>query len=87
MTYNSSPKIDIWAEGVILWLMVFGCFPFDAKNDSDVLNKIIMEPHKFPSNIGISKSCTNLLNGLLEKNQHLRVETNDILYDEWYNDE
>lgn len=67
--------------------MVFGCFPFDAKNDSEMQNKIINEPHKFPSNITISKSCQNLLNGLLEKNQHLRSETNDPIYDIWYNDE
>lgn len=87
MTYNSSTKIDIWALGVILWMMLFGSFPFDSKSNSEVLNKIVKEPHKFPSNICISKSCTNLLNGLLEKNQHLRLETNDPLYDEWYNDE
>lgn len=67
--------------------MVFGCFPFEGKNDSEILNKIINEPHKFPSNITVSKSCTNLLNGLLEKNQHLRVDTNDPIYDEWYNDQ
>ena len=73
--------------GVILWLMVFGCCPFDSKSNSEVLNKIVKEEHKFPPNIGISKSCQNLLNGLLEKNQHLRVETNDPLYDQWYNDE
>ena len=67
LTYNSSTKIDIWALGVILWVMLFGSYPFDAKNDSDVLDKIIKEPHKFPNSIGISKSCTNLINGLLEK--------------------
>lgn len=87
MTYNSSIKIDIWALGVILWLMVFGSFPFDSKSNSEVLYKIVHEPHKFPSNITVSKSCINLLNGLLEKNQHFRIETNDPLYEDWYNDE
>ena len=67
--------------------MVFGCFPFDAKNDGDVLSKIIKEPHKFPPNILLSKSGINLLNALLEKNQHLRIETNDPIFDEWYSDE
>ena len=51
------------------------------------MDKIVKEPHKFPSNIGISKSLLNLLNGLLDKNQHYRIETNDPLYDDWYNDE
>jgi serine/threonine protein kinase len=68
-------------------MMVFGCFPFDSKSNSEVLDKIVKDPHKFPSNISISKSCINLLNGLLDKNQHYRIETNDALYDEWYNDE
>lgn len=67
--------------------MVFGHYPFDSKSDSEVLSKIIKEPHKFPTHIDISKTCRNLLNGLLEKNQFIRVETNDYLFDEWYNDE
>lgn len=73
--------------GVILYLMVFGDFPFDAKNDYDIQTKIIKEPHSIPPNISISKSGINLLNGLLEKNQHIRVETNDPIFDQWYNDE
>jgi len=67
--------------------MVFGCFPFESKNDNEVLTKIIKEPHKFPPNISLSKTGMNLINALLEKNQHLRVETNDPIFDEWYNDE
>jgi hypothetical protein len=67
--------------------MVFGCYPFDAKNDSEIIDKIIKEQHKFPENIAISKSCTNLLNGLLDKNQHYRIDTNDPIFDKWYNDE
>ena len=67
--------------------MVTGIFPFEAKKDEDLLRKIIEEPLKFPGNITISKSGHNLLNGLFEKNQHFRIEANDNLFDEWYNDE
>ena len=73
--------------GVILYLMLYGVFPFDAKNNGDIEYKIVKEPHVFPSNISISRSGVNLLNGLLEKNQILRVESNDNLFDVWYNDE
>jgi serine/threonine protein kinase len=87
LTYSSSTKIDIWALGVNLYLMLFGVFPFDAKNEGDIHGKIINDPLKFPEKITISKSGYNLLNGLLEKNQNLRVDTNGELFDFWYNDE
>lgn len=67
--------------------MVTGIYPFEAKKDEDLLRKIIEEPLKFPSNITISKSLHNLLNGLFEKNQHYRIEVTDNLFDEWYSDE
>ena len=86
LTYSSSPKFDIWALGVILYSMLFGNFPFDAPKDSEIINKIIKENHKFPSNILISKSGYNLINGLLEKNSTLRIELNDPLFNEWYED-
>jgi serine/threonine protein kinase len=66
--------------------MVTGIYPFEAKRDDDLLRKIIDDPMKFPSNITISKSGYNLLDSLFEKNQHLRIEANDNLFDEWYND-
>jgi len=73
--------------GIILYLMLFGVFPFDAKNDGDMQYKIVKDPFKFPTNITISKTGYTLLNALLEKNQTLRVDTNDSLFDDWYNDE
>jgi len=73
--------------GILLYLMLFGAFPFDAKNDGDIQFKIVNDPLKFPNNITISKSGYTLLNALLEKNQTLRIDTNDSLFDVWYNDE
>ena len=87
LSFSSSTKIDIWALGVNLYLMLFGVFPFDAKNEEYINSKIINDPLKFPANIPISKKGFNLLNCLLEKNQILRVDTNHQLFDLWYNDE
>ena len=84
--YQSSPKIDIWAIGIILYLINFKEFPFEG-NDNEVMNKIINQKIKFPTGKKIRKSLVNLIEGLLEKNPTVRIEINDSMFDEWYVDE
>ncbi len=86
LSYSSSPKFDVWALGVILFQMLFGQYPFDSTKDSEIITKIMRENHKYPSNITISKSGYKLIDGLLEKNQQLRIGITDVLFDEWYDD-
>ena len=84
--YQSSPKIDIWALGIILYLLNFKEFPFEG-NDNEVMNKIINQKVKFPTGKKIRKSLVNLIEGLLEKNPTVRFDINDSMFDEWYVDE
>ena len=86
LKYESSPKLDVWALGVILYLMVFGQYPFDAQKESDIVNKIIRETLKFPNNILLTKVCYTLLQGMLEKNQAFRMDINDQLFEDWFKD-
>ena len=83
--FQSSSKIDIWALGVILYLMNFKIFPFDG-NDNDVMEKIAFEPLKFPTGIKIKKSLIKLINGMMEKNANRRIDILDPLFENWYND-
>ena len=84
--FDSSPKIDIWALGVILYLMNFKQYPFDGENDKEIYEKIGNEDLEFPYGIKIKKSLINLLKGMFEKNPKRRIDINDKLFDIWFND-
>jgi hypothetical protein len=75
--------------------MLFGKYPFDGiikklnclgEKDSEINNKIMKEPHKFPNNIIISKKCQTLIDGLLEKIMEIRIDINSPLFEDWFND-
>ena len=53
--FDTSDKIDIWALGVILYLLFTGKFPYDGKNTEQIFEKIIKQPLGFPKNKKISE--------------------------------
>ena len=85
--FDTSDKIDIWALGVILYLLFTGKFPYDGKNTEQIFEKIIKQPLVFPKNKKISETLYKLLNSLLEKNSINRININSPLFNDWFEDE
>jgi serine/threonine protein kinase len=84
--FKSSPKLDIWALGVILYQMIFGKCPFYGKNIQSTLDAILYNSLKFPSHFIVSESLLNLIHGLLKKKPSERIDINSELFDKWFND-
>jgi serine/threonine protein kinase len=85
--FQCSTKIDIWSLGVILYLIWYKMFPFDGNTDEKVSEKIANDDVVFPKNIKIKKSLANLIEGCLRKNPKRRIDCDDKLFENWYNDE
>jgi serine/threonine protein kinase len=83
----SSPKIDNWALGIILYSMVFGVYPFDGKGDDEILGRICKEAYTFPKNISVSKTCKCIITQLLDKRHNNRLDLYDDIFDLWYEEE
>jgi len=82
--YNN--KIDIWSSGIILYEILFNINPFyGCKKSSDIIEKIhnIEIPPKSSYNISISNECFDILESLLEVNEHSRISWEKLIDHEW----
>ena len=65
--YKSSPKLDIWSLGIILYQMIFGKCPFIGKDLQSTIDSIAYDSLTFPKYFIVSESLLNLIQGLLKK--------------------
>lgn len=73
-----SKSVDLWSAGVMIYLMLFGRYPFDGNNDDIIISKI--RKTKLEWNIfDISDKARSFLQGLLERDPSLRMTADQAL--------
>ncbi|KAA8490607.1 Myosin light chain kinase A [Porphyridium purpureum] len=79
------PKVDMWACGVILYVMMFGMFPFFGLNDEEYLAEID-QGLIFPDSMrdDVSKQAKDLMHRLLDVNPETRFSSVDALRHPWF---
>lgn len=77
------PEVDIWAFGIVMFVLLCGKVPFD--NDrSDVLHKLIKEGKvEYPSHL--SESVKSLLKRMIIVDRNMRYTIDDIIHHPWMN--
>jgi myosin-light-chain kinase len=74
---------DVWAFGVLLYLLMYGHYPYDAKHPRDIMVKILTEPIRWQSKAKLSKDAIDLLGKLLEHNIKKRLTAEQALKHDW----
>lgn len=62
---ETSPAIDVWAIGVMMYAMLYGHLPFWGETEEEFIDKIINAPLKFDADVPITAECKDLIKGLL----------------------
>jgi Protein kinase domain len=76
---------DIWAAGVLLFVLITGTFPFKAFSTKELYSKIQKKVYNVPPTI--SSEAKELFNKIFENDPHKRPTAGDILVSAWTNSE
>jgi len=79
------PEVDIWAIGVITYVMLAGFPPFDGENDVEVFASILAIRYDFPSPEWdkISSEAKNFIQSILVDSPSQRLTAMDCLQHPW----
>jgi len=76
-------KSDVWAIGVITYMMVTGRPPFWAKENRTIMRKILRSDVRFPTSITLSQECKDFILCLLQKDPKQRYSAKQALKHPW----
>lgn len=79
------PAVDLWACGVILYIMLSGKMPFYGRDDNECLRRIAGGIYDFPDRewAQISDKAKSLVRALLQVDPGKRLTANAALQHEW----
>lgn len=81
---ESTPKIDVWAIGIMLHALVIGYFPFRSSNKDELKKQIIEKEISIDRKaVKISDDCQDILSKMLDKDAQKRISIGEILDHPW----
>merc|ERR1719401_1298299 len=76
-------RADVWAFGVLLYLLQYGHYPYDAKHPRDIMVKILTEPIRWQTKVKLSKHGLDFVKKLLEHDPKKRMTSQVALEHPW----
>lgn len=74
----SGQSTDVWALGILLFVMICGKFPFKATNDSELFGKISKGKFSFPENISLG--AQEFIRNILKNKPSERLNPSEVFF-------
>merc|ERR1739848_18764 len=76
-----APAVDIWSLGVILYMLVCACAPFQEASDSETLTMIMDCRYSVPAYLSLP--CKGLIASMLVRDPKKRASLEEIMNHSW----
>mmetsp|Transcript_54394 Transcript_54394/g.126956 ORF Transcript_54394/g.126956 Transcript_54394/m.126956 type:complete len:510 (-) Transcript_54394:148-1677(-) len=82
-SYNQA--CDVWACGVVMYILLTGNAPFDGSSDAEILKKVRKGSYSFPKSYwdGVSGEAKDLIKKMLTFDPERRISAESALRDAW----
>lgn len=79
-------RIDTWACGVIMYVLMVGYAPFNGKSEAEIFQSILHTPLHFDRHDWrmVTQNAIDLLEKILQKDPNARISLRDIFRHEWF---
>ncbi|DBA77617.1 TPA: hypothetical protein ACH3X1_009416 [Trebouxia sp. C0004] len=81
--HYDAKKADLWSCGVILFVLLYGRYPFDA-TERHYARKVVTADYTIPEQVPVSGECKALVHHLLCPDPKARICMEDILAQPWF---
>lgn len=82
ITGSYSQQCDVWAIGVITYLLLYGTYPFYSTNDKDLNRRICKDEVPYPP-ASVSNAAVEFLKAALRKDPAHRITSAEMLESGW----
>lgn len=65
-------EVDVWSMGVVLYTILVGKPPYEAKDVKATYQRILNNQYSFPDHVPLSDNAIDLIESMLQSNPHER---------------